>query len=149
MATRKLEVQTASDITPAGYTTLASATYVATSGQNAGTNDPVDVLVTVTAASTNVIASLKQLAVFVQVSIDGTNYTTGPTSGTTTTDEPDLIPLGVVPMNVASTDHRMTFSMRREIGYIPTHYKIVAKNEIGVAMTSGSIKVSEVFETIA
>jgi hypothetical protein len=76
------------------------------------------------------------------------NIIANTTSGTTTTDEPDLLPLGIVPMNTSSTDHRQHFSLFRALGYIPTHLKIVAKNETGVALTGGSIKIAEVFETI-
>jgi len=55
---------------------------------------PLDVIIEVDAATTNTPSGNKQLVVFVQESLDGTNYRSGPTSGTTTTDEPNLRLLG-------------------------------------------------------
>lgn len=138
-------VGTRTSLTVTGIGTLASATYVASSAYNAGTNDPIDVLIEIEAATTNTPAGNKQVVVFAQGSLDGTNFESGPTSGTTTTDEPDLTFVGVVPMNAASTTHRKIFSLAQAFGgVLPLQFKIVLKNDLGVALTSGAAYTSEV-----
>src|SRR5665213_1723936 len=93
-----------------GLSALASATYVTnTTAYDCTTNQPVDVIVEVDVATTNVPAGNKQVVVFVQESLDGTNYRSGPTSGTTTTDEPNLRYLGTVPLASGSTTEVGTF----------------------------------------
>ena len=131
-------------LTATGFGTLASATYIASDAYNAGTNDPLDVLVEVEAATTNTPGGNKQVVVFVQASLDGTNFQSGPTSGTTTTDEPDLTFVGVVSLNTATTTHRKIFSIASVLGFIPLQFKIVLKNDLGVALTSGAVYIAEV-----
>jgi hypothetical protein len=146
--TIKSEVQAAASLTVTGLGTLAGspATYVASATMNHSTNKPIDVLVEVTAATTNTPASNKQLQVFAQASFDGTNFTSGPTSGTSVLDEPDLYPLGVLPMNTATTTHRKTFSLAAAFGgTLPQQSRIIIKNDLGVALTSGSVQTAEVW----
>ena len=137
-------VGTRTALTVTGLSTLASATYVRSNDYVPNTNKPADVIVEVTCATTNTPAGNKQVVVFLQESLDGTNYRTGPTSGTTTTDEPDLLFCGTVPMNTASTDHRMTFSVNNTLGYVPRNFKLVLKNDLGVALTSGTVYTAEI-----
>ena len=128
-----------------GLATLASVTYCVSDALNNTTNDPLDVLVEVAVATTNTPAGNKQAVVFAKASLDGTNYQSGPESGTTTTDEPDLTPLGVVPVGTATTTHRKVFSLAAAFGgSVPEYAKIVIKNELGVALTSGSVYTSEI-----
>ena len=131
-------------LTSSSLGTLAAATYCASSAYDCTTNDPADVLIEVELATTNTPSGNKQAAVFVQASLDGTNFESGPTSGTTTTDEPDLSFLGVVPMNTASTTHRKVFSLFEALGFIPKQFKVIVKNDLGVALTSGALYTSEV-----
>lgn len=137
-------VGTRTSLTITGLATLASANYVASSSYNCDTNKPVNVVVEVAVATTNTPSGNKQLAVFLQESLDGTNFRSGPTSGTTTTDEPDLLSLGTIPMNTSSTTHRGTFSVLQALGYVPKEFKIVCKNDLGVALTSGTVYTSEI-----
>ena len=75
-----------------------------------------------------------------QVSLDGSNYSTGPTSGTTTTDEPDLYFVGVVPCNNNSTAQKKSFSLlKSEFGACPRYFKPVVKNESGAALSAGTL----------
>lgn len=146
MATIKSEVQTAASLTVTGLGTLASATYVTSATLTHSTNDPLDVLVEITVATTNTPAGNKQVIVFAKGSLDGTNFSSGPESGTTATDEPDLYFVGVVPVNTATTTHRKTFSLAAAFGgVLPLATKIVLKNDLGVALTSGSAQTSEVW----
>lgn len=115
---------------------LASATFVASSAVDfsGATPDPLDVIVEI-AVTPGTVANNKQLRVYLQTSMDGgTNYTTGPTSGTTTTDEPNLKLLGTLPLNTNATLQRTHFSVMAAIGYIPTHAKLVVLNDSGAAL---------------
>jgi hypothetical protein len=142
--TSKLAQGTRTSLTVTGLSTLASATYVASSAYNANTNQPLDVVIEVNVATTNTPAGNKQVSVFAQASLDGTNFQSGPTSGTTATDEPDLTLLGVVPMNTTTTTHTKMFSLYNAFGFIPKQFKIVLKNELGVALTSGTVYTAEI-----
>lgn len=127
-----------------GFSTLASATYVATSSYDCSVNDPYDVIVEVECATTNTPTGNKQVAVFAKESLDGTNYRSGPESGTTTTDEPNLRFLGTIPMNTASVTQRGSFSIAEAFGYVPHSFKLVLKNDLGVALTSGAVYTAEI-----
>ena len=133
-------------LTVSGFDTLAPATYVASAEIDHTTNDPLDVLVEVECATTNTAAGNKQVQVFMQASIDGADFTTGPTSGSSPTDESDLYPVGVVPMNTNSATHRKTFSLAAAFGgVLPRKSKIVLRNDLGVALTSGAVQIAEVW----
>ncbi len=150
MSTITSVVGTRTSLTASGLSTLASATFVASNAYNCTTNDPLDVLVEVELATTNTPTGNKQALVYVQGSLDGSNFESGPTSGTSTTDEPDLTPLGGVPMNSASTTHRKVFSVAAAFGgVLPQQFKVVVKNDLGVALTSGALYTSEVTGSVA
>lgn len=136
-------------LTVTGFATLASATYVASSAYNAGTNKPQDVAVEVEAATTNTPAGNKQIMVFVKASLDGTNFQSGPESGAGTLDEPDLTLLGVLPMATDITTHRKMFSVFAALGFIPQQFKVVLKNDLGVALTSGAVYTAEISNSVA
>jgi hypothetical protein len=145
MATIKSEVQSPVALTVTGLNTLASATYVTSATLTHSTNDPLDVLIDVSVATTNTPASNKQLVIFAKGSLDGTNFGSGPESGTTTTDEPDLHFVGSLPLNSATTTHRKVFSLAAAYGgLLPAASKLVFKNDLGVALTSASVQTSEV-----
>jgi hypothetical protein len=147
MSTIKQPVGARTSLTVTGLATLASATYVASAAYTANTNQPLDVIVEVDIATTNAPTSNKQVVVFVSESLDGTNYRSGPTSGTATTNEPNLRILGVIPMNAASTTQIGTFSITQALGYMPYSFKVILKNELGVALTSGTVFTSEISAT--
>lgn len=116
---------------------LASATYIVAGTINHTTNDPIDVLLEVAVKPNGIPASNKQVVVFAQKSLDGTNFETGPTSGTTTTDEPNLTFVGAVPCNSTSVQQRRIFSLSAAYGgSLPQQSKIILKNETGVALTA-------------
>jgi len=130
--------------------TLASGTYVAnTTAYNCTTNKPQDVIVEVDLATTNSPASLKQCSIFISESLDGTNFRSGPTSGTTTTREGELVLLGVVPMTTSSVTSINMFSVRQALGYVPNSFYVIVKNETGVALTSGTVYTAEIATTVA
>ena len=137
-------VGTRTSLTVTGLSTLASATYVVSAAYTANTNKPWDVILEVSVATTNTPAGNKQVMVFIQESLDGTNYRSGPTSGTTTTDETNLRYLGTIPMNSVTTSQMGTFSVAGALGYCPFAFKVVLKNDLGVALTSGTAFTSEI-----
>ena len=144
MSVVKQVVGTRTALTVTGLGTLASGTYVASSAYNASTNQPLDVVVEVDVATTNIPTNNKQVVVFVQESLDGTNFRSGPTSGTATTDEPNLRLLGTVPVNTATTTQIGTFSVAAALGYVPAQFRVVLKNDLGVALTSGTAFTAEI-----
>lgn len=132
MATITSVVGTRTSLTTSALNSLASATYV-----NAGTitfngTDPLGALLEV-AATPGTVSGNKQLVVFAQESLDGTNFMTGPTSGTTTTDEPNLRFLGVLPVNTNSTAQTTVIRYPEPIPYAA---KIIVKNDSGAALAA-------------
>lgn len=128
--------------------TLANGTYINAGTITFDTNNPIEGLLEVS-ATPGTVSGNKQLVVFAQKSLDGTNFETGPTSGTTTTDEPDLTFIGVVPLLTNSTLQRKTFSLAQAFGTLPFAAKIICKNDSGAALASGSVEYSEVTTTVA
>lgn len=152
MATVKQLVGTRTSLafTGTSLSTLASGTYVQnTTAYDCTANQPLDVIIEVDIATTNTPTGSKQVSVFIMESLDGTNYRSGPTSGTTTTREPNLKLLGVLPLTTASTTEIATFSVLGALGYVPAKFFIVVKNEAGVALTSGTVFTSEITSTVA
>jgi len=149
MATVKQIVGTRTALTVTGLSTLASATYVQSADYNCTTNQPLDVIIEVDVATTNTPSGNKQVVLFLQESLDGTNYRSGPTSGTSTTDEPNLKFVGVIPLASSSVTEIATFSILQVLGYIPAHFKLVLKNDLGVALTTGTVETAEISATVA
>lgn len=150
MATVKQIAGTLTSLTVTGFSTLTSATYVASAVYNNTTNQPSDLVVEVTAATTNTPAGNKQVAVFAKASYDNTNWQSGPESGITATDESDLTFLGVLPLASASTTERKSFSVAAAYGgVLPPYLKVVLKNDLNVSLTSGSVATSEISYTVA
>ena len=149
MATVKQVAGARTSLTVTGLSTLASGTYVASSAKDNTTNQPLDVMVEVTTATTNTPAGNKQVVVFAIASYDNTNYQTGPTSGTATTDEPLLTFLGVVSVQTASVTEIKSFSVASAYGgVLPPYFKIVLKNDLGVSLTTGTVATSEISVTV-
>lgn len=128
-------------LTTSALNSLASATYVSAGTIDLTTPDPLDVAVEVE-ATPGTVSGNKQLVVFAKASFDGTDFSTGPETGSTATDEADLYLLGVLPLNTNSTLQRKAFSVFGALGFIPAHLKIVVKNESGAALAASGHKVS-------
>ena len=115
---------------------LASAAFIASSAIDLGASIPLDVTFEVECTPGSTPTGNKQLIVMAQLSLDNTVFTTGPTSGTTATNEPDLHWIGTIVCN-DNTLHRKMFSLQG----LPTarYMKLVVKNDMGVALSSGNI----------
>lgn len=138
-------VGTRTSLTVTGLSTLAAATYVASSAYNCDTNKPIDVLIEIAAATTNITTGNAQLCAYLQESVDDTNFRSGPTSGTTTTDEGMLRFLGTIPLpNAGSKSGLAVFSVANALGFVPKQFKVILKNDMGVALTAGTVYTSEI-----
>lgn len=125
--------------------TLNSGTYVRnTTAYNCNTNKPIDVIVEVSAATTSAPTGNKRLLVFISESMDGTNFRSGPTSGTTTTRAQNLRSMGNVPLTTASTTELTLFSVMATLGYIPHSFYIIIYNDLGVALTAATVYTTEI-----
>jgi hypothetical protein len=116
--------------------TLASATYITSSAIDLGPSIPLDVTFEVECDPNGTPTGNKQLVLFAKLSLDGTNYGSGPESGTTATEEADLHWIGTLPCNDTNT-HRKMFSLSGLP--IARYLKLVVKNDMGVALTSGEV----------
>lgn len=116
--------------------TLASGTYITSAVIDLSSTIPEDVTFEMECNPNGTPTGNKQLVLFAKFSLDNTNFGSGPESGTTTTEEPDLHLIGVLPTN-DTNDHRKFFSLA---GLPVARYmKLVAKNDMGVALTSGNV----------
>jgi hypothetical protein len=130
--------------------TLASGTYTEnTTAYDCTVNQPLDVLIEVDATTTNTPTGNTQLVVFISESLDGTNYRSGPTSGTTTTREPNLKFLGTMRITTASQPEIAQFSLVQVLGYVPAKFFVIIKNDLGVALTAGTVWTAEVSNSVA
>lgn len=148
MATVKNVLSTRTALSASGLPTLASGNFTV-SGTYTITSGALDLIIEIDAETTNTPTGNKQLLVFVQESLDGTNFRSGPISGTTTTDMPNLRLLGVLPMNSSGATEITTFSIFQALGYCPAAFRIVVYNDLGVALTSGTLWTSEISATVA
>jgi hypothetical protein len=122
----------------AALNSLAIGTYAAlgTITHNNSGKVPLDCLVelTVTPGTTG---SNKQAVLFAQPSLDGATFGSGPTSGTTTTDEANLVLIGSLPLNTAAGQQRKVFSLAAAFGgVLPYATKLIVKNDSGAAFAS-------------
>lgn len=149
MSTVKQVIGARTALTVSSLATLASATYCVSAAVDNTTNQPIDLLVEL-AVTPGTVSGNKQAILFAISSLDGTNYSSGPTSGTTATDEDVLTQIGVVPLNTSTTAETMIFPVAAAFGgVLPPFIKFVVKNDSGASFTTGSIHVSEVSSTVA
>lgn len=150
MADIRQRVNASSAVTVTGLSTLASATFVASAVVDNTVNDPADLLVELAVTPNGTVGSNRQVILYAKSSLDNTNYSSGPESGTTATDEPNLTLIGVVPCNTNSGAQRGIFSVAGAFGgVLPPYLKFVIKNETNVALSSGALSVAEVFGEVA
>lgn len=133
------------ELTTTALNSLASANYVSAGTINLTAIDPLDVLIDV-AVTPGTVAGNRQLVVFAKVSLDGTNFSSGPESGSVVTDEANLRFLGTVPLNTNAVQQRNVLSVMSALGYIPAHLRIVCRNDSGAALaaTGNSVHYSTV-----
>lgn len=151
MATIKQVVGARTSLTTTALNSLASATYVLCGSITHNTNQPLDVLIEVS-ATPGTVSGNKQLLVFAKASLDGSNQSTGPETGISTVDEPNLFFVGVLPLNTNATTQTRMFSLAAAYGGIlPYASEIVVRNDSGAALNAsgGSVYYSEISATVA
>jgi len=117
---------------------LGNGTYVAATAVDlhnivGSATAPLDVVIELE-LTPGTVSGNKQAKLFTQISMDGSNYSTGPTSGTTTTDEPDLYLIDILPLATNSTLQRKGWSLFSRIGFIPYSIKPVVFNDSGASL---------------
>jgi hypothetical protein len=146
MATIKRIVGTRTEtIANATLASLGADTYAVGGAVDCQADDPIDVLIDILITAGSTTSGDKCVLVFAKVSSDGTNYTSGPESGSTPTDEPNLYLIGVLPTATASGAYRGVFSMFQALGFIPTDFKIVVRNRTGATLAASSHSVGYAF----
>ena len=151
MATVKQVVGTRTALTTSALNSLASATFVSAGTITHNTNQPLDVLLEVT-ATPGTVSGNKQLVVYAKASLDGTNQTTGPETGTSVTDEPNLYYVGTLPLNTHGVTQTKVFSLAAAYGGVmPYASRIIVKNDSGAALAASgnSVYYSEISATVA
>lgn len=149
MATVKQTVGTRTAVTFTGLSTLAANTYAVSAVVNNTTDQPLDILAEFR-VTPGTVSGNKQVLLFVKASLDNTNWSTGPESGTTATDEAVLTFIGVVPVPTNSTEQAKVMSVAAAFGgVLPPYVKFVAKNESGAALTDGSLSIAQIHTSIA
>lgn len=111
---------------------LANVTYVAATAVDLGATTPLDCIIEVE-VTPGTVAGNKQAIVFIQESLDGTNYSTGPASGTTVTDQPDLYQIGTLALGTNAGLQRKAFSIASALGWLPRYFKVIVFNDSGAA----------------
>lgn len=114
--------------------TLASGAYAVSAAIDLGAAMPLDVTFEVECVPNGAPTGNKQLVLFAQLSLDGTNFGTG---GTSANDEPQLHWIGTLPTYTTAVTHRKHFSLQGLPG--ARYIKLVARNDMGVALTSGNV----------
>lgn len=112
---------------------LANVTYVAATGIDVSAIDPTDVIVEIE-VTPGTVAGNKRLLVFLQESLDNSNFSSGPSSGTTVTDEPNLYQIGTLPLGTNATLQRKAFSVKAALGWVPPYIKFIVFNDSGAAL---------------
>jgi len=144
MANVKLIAATKTALTSASLATLAAGNYCVSSAYNNTANDQLDLIIETTVATTNTPSGNKQVVVFAQASYDNSVWQTGPTTGSITIDEPLLTFLGTIPLATASVTETKAFSIAAAYaGIVPPYVRIIHKNDLGVALTTGTVATVE------
>ena len=120
-----------------GLNSLANVTYVALTALDLRTitttsQMPLDLLVELS-ITPGTVGGNKQALLFCQTSLNNSVFTTGPTSGTTVTDQADLYYIGALPLNTNATQQVKTYSVLAALGFVPPAIKIVVFNDSGAA----------------
>lgn len=116
--------------------TLASGTYITSAAIDLGPAIPLDVTFELECDPNGAPTGNKQLVLFAKLSLDNVNFGSGPESGIDATNEADLHWIGTLPCFDTNV-HRKMFSLQ---GLPVARYlKLVVKNDMGVALTSGNV----------
>lgn len=123
-------------LTTTAMDSLASGAYVSCGTITFATNDPTGAKLEIK-ATPGTVSGNRQLVVFAKQSLDGTNFESGPSSGTTTTDEPNLTLIGYVPLKSNATAQTKILDLVAAFaGELPYAAEIIVKNDSGAALAA-------------
>lgn len=132
---------------------LAAANYDLTGTvYNSTTSKPADVQFEYSASVAASSTGNKQIVLFVQGSLDGATWPPLPSSATDTTHDTSMRFLGSIPTNggASAETERGVFSIAAAFaGVLPAYWRVVAKNDCGVAMSSCAARTQELSITAA
>jgi len=152
MSTIKKPLSGRTLITSSAHNSLPAGTYVVLGTITHATNSPIDDLVEINVTAGATVSGGKQLIVFAKQSLDGTNFSSGPESGSSAVDEKNLCQVGVVPLETAGAAQSGIFSLVAAYdGSLPYATKLIAKNDTGATLASSgnSAYHAEVTSTVA
>lgn len=136
MTTGTLPQGSRTSLTTSAMNSLSNGNYVSCGTMTHTTNDPLEAFIEVK-VTPGTVSGNKQAVVFVRGSLDGSNFESGPVSGSTTTDEPNLRYVGTIPLNTNSTAQTKIFSLASVYkGCLPYASEVVVKNDSGAAFAA-------------
>ena len=123
-----------------GLNSLANVTYVAGTAVDflgitgvTGSCLPLDIILELT-LTPGTVGGNRQGLLFIQASLDNSVFSTGPTSGTTVTDQPNLFRIGPLPLFTNATLQTGQYSILAILGFIPRNVKPIIFNDSGAAL---------------
>lgn len=114
---------------------------------NSTTNKPADVIYEYSASVAASPTGNKQVVLFVQSSLDGSTWGPLPTSATDTTHDTSMRFLGSLATNggASAETARGHFSIAAAFaGVLPAYWRVIPKNDCGVAMSVCSARTQEI-----
>lgn len=132
-----------SAITVTGLGTLANNTYVASAAQDFTALTPAnpdEVAVEVSVGVGTLSGTNTGVYVFLKTSFDNSTFSSGPESGTSDTDQPQLERLAFIPATTSTQTLVKHIPIKEVLGYVPKYGKFVFLNKTGAALTSASVK---------
>jgi hypothetical protein len=126
---------------------LASPSYDLTGTvYNSSASNAVDVVLEYAATVAATPTGNKQIALFVQASLDGTTWAPLPSSATDTTRDTSMRPLGQIPCNNGGSPGPASdrFSIAAAFGFLPPYWRVIVKNDCGVALSACSARTLEI-----
>lgn len=133
--------------------TLASARNCITATLDHTTNDPLDVELFFDITANGTPSGNRQLRVWAIPSVDGTNFANVPSSNTDTTQDEALgNPLCNIPLPAVSNQNvKFAINLRQAYrgGPLPAATKLLIRNDLGVALSAGTVSYREVILTTA
>lgn len=134
----------------AAATTLAAANYDLTATTNnaaiynSTTNKPSDTVYEYAATAGAAPTGNKQIVLFVQASLDGVTWGAVPTSATDTTHDLSMRFLGAITI-AAAESVRDRFSIAAVFGgALPAYWRVIPKNDCGVALSACAARTQEI-----
>ncbi len=116
-----------------------------------GTNGPADVLFTYWTTPAANPTGNAQVVLFIVTSGDGLNWPALPTGPTDATHDTSVRQLGAIKMNngaSATEVQRQQFNVAALFGIMPRYWRVIVKNDCGVALSASGASTQELSATM-